>query len=142
MQLPDLSLLLVMVVFWATFWVLRASLFRPLGRILEAREEEAARADRELEAGLERERVTLAEIDARLTAARQRAMAAREKARQEAAARRNAVLDEARDRARAQVAAAQERLEADIARARGELKTSVASTAREIATQTLGRKVA
>ncbi len=142
MQLPDLSLLLVMVVFWATFWVLRQSLFRPLGRILDEREKAVRSAERDLEAALDKERATLAEIDARLTAARAQAMAAREKARQEATARRNAVLESAREKARAQVAAAQERLEADIARARAELKTSVAATAREIASQTLGRKVA
>lgn len=142
MQLPDLSLLLVMVVFWATFWVLRVSLFRPVGRLLDEREKTLARAERELEAALVKEREALADIDARLTAARQESMAAREKLRQAAAARRHAALERAREDARATVAAAQERLEADIATARGDLKTSVEAMAREIASATLGRKVA
>ena len=142
MQLPDLSLLLVMVVFWATFWVLRVSLFRPLGKILREREEAVARAERELEATLERERLTLAEIDARLTRSRQQAMAAREAARKEAMSRRQAVLEAAREEARGRIAAAQERLEGDIDDVRGELKTSIGAMAREIAAQTLGRKVA
>ena len=47
MQLPDLSLLLVMVIFWATYVVLRGFVLKPLGAILEERrraEEAATRA--------------------------------------------------------------------------------------------------
>lgn len=142
MQLPDLSLLLVMVVFWAAFWILRTFLFRPLGRILEEREAAADRIDRDLEAALEKERRTLAEIDARLTAERRQVMLAREKTRQEAMGKRNATLEAARERARADVAAAQQRLESDIAKTRAELKGSVQAMALEIASQTLGRRVA
>ena len=38
MQLPDLSLILVVVIFWAAYVVLRRFLLTPLGAVLAARE--------------------------------------------------------------------------------------------------------
>ena len=53
MTLPDLSLLLIMVLFWATYAVLRAWVFKPLGGILEEREKKTATATDALAKALE-----------------------------------------------------------------------------------------
>ena len=112
MQLPDLSLLAIMVVFWATYAVLRAFVFTPLGKILRDREDSAAASAAALDAAVAREKETLAAVDLKLTEARRAAMSAREAARQEASARRQAVLDEAREKSRAAAAEFQKKLEA------------------------------
>ncbi len=142
MQLPDLSLLVIMVLFWATYGVLRAFVFRPLGGILVAREEAAKTATAALEAALANEKDTLAEIDRRLTDARREAVAARQAARAEASARRAQVLEAAREKARQSAASAQASLEAEIAAARGELARGAHAMAAEIATRVLGRRIA
>lgn len=142
MQLPDLSLLAVMAVFWATFFLLKAFLFKPLGQILEEREEREHAAALALEKALEAERAALQDIDARLTAARREALALREAARASAAKDRQGVLDDARQRGQAAVEDAARRLEKDIAVARADLKASSRKTAYEIAGQALGRSLA
>ncbi len=142
MQLPDLSLLVIMVVFWATYAVLRVFVFTPLGKILRDREDSAAASASALDAAVAREKETLAAVDQKLTGARRAAMSAREAGRQEASARRQAILDEARDRARAAADEYQRKLEAEAAGAREELRRGASAIAAEIAELALGRRVA
>jgi F-type H+-transporting ATPase subunit b len=142
MQLPDLSLLLIMVLFWATYAVLRAFVFKPLGTILEERETKAATATESLAKALENGKETLASIDRRLTQTRREALAARQASRDEANGKRQAVLDAAREKARLASVAAQARLDAEVVAARVELAKNVRATASEIASLALGRRIA
>jgi F0F1-type ATP synthase membrane subunit b/b' len=142
MQLPDLSLLLIMALFWATYAVLRAWVFKPLGTILEEREGKAATATEALAKALENEKETLASIDRRLTQTRREALSARQASRDEANAKRQLVLDGAREKSRLAAAAAQARLDAEVAAARAELERNVRTTAGEIASLALGRRIA
>lgn len=141
MQLPDLSLLLIMVLFWATYAVLRAWVFKPLGAILVERERKTATASDALAQALENEKETLASIDRRLTQTRREALAARQASRDAANARRQALLDDAREKARLAAAAAQTKLDAEVAAARAELAKNVRMTAGEIASLALGRRL-
>jgi len=141
-QLPDLSLLVVAALFWATYWVLRQTVFRPLGGILVEREQKTASATEALAKALEHEKETLAEIDRRLTGARREAMAEKDAVRKTAALRRQEILDAARARARASAADAQRALDAEVAAARDQLRTEAHAMAAEIASRTLGRSVA
>lgn len=142
MQLPDLSLLLVMVIFWATYVVLSVFVLKPLGAILEERERTVAGATASLAAALENEKETLAGIDRRLTEARREALAARHAARADANARRQVLLDDARAQAGAAVKEALARLDLEIGAARSELEKSAHATARDIASLALGRRLA
>lgn len=142
MQLPDLSLLLVMVIFWATYVVLRVFVLKPLGSILEERERTVAGATAALSAALDQEKETLAGIDRRLTEARREALAARQAARADANAKRQAILEDARVKARAAVAQAQAKLDGQIGVARSELEKNARATAAEIASIALGRRIA
>ena len=142
MQLPDLSLFVVMAVFWATYAVLRVFVFTPLGKILKDREDQTAASAAALEAAVSRERETLAAVDQKLTEARRAAMAAREAARQEASARRQAIVDDAREKSRAAADEFQKKLEAEAGAAREELRRGASAVAAEIAEVALGRKVA
>jgi F0F1-type ATP synthase membrane subunit b/b' len=142
MQLPDLSLLLAMAIFWATYAVLRAFVLKPLGGILGERERTIASSTSALTAILEEEKETLAGIDRRLTEARREALTARHAARAEASAKRQALLEAAREKARLAAADAQGRLEKDVLAARTELAKTARTTAAEIASLALGRRVA
>jgi len=142
MQLPDLSLFVVMAVFWATYAVLRMSVFAPIGSILREREDAIAAASAALDAAVSRERETLAAVDQKLTEARRAAMSAREAARQEASARRQAIVDDSREKARAAADEFQKKLEAEAGAAREELRRGASAIAAEIAEIALGRKVA
>ncbi len=141
-QLPDLSLVVVAALFWATYWVLRQTVFRPLGGILEGREKTIATATAAVARALESEKEKLAEIDRRLTEARRAAMAGKEAIRQEAARKRQELLDAARDRSRASVADAQRSLDAEVASLRGQLRSEASALAAEIASRALGRRLA
>lgn len=142
MQLPDLSLLLVMVIFWATYLVLRVFVLKPLGSILEERERTIAGATAALSGALDQEKETLATIDRRLTEARREALAARHAARADANSKRQAMLENARAKARAVAVEAQAKLDGEIRVARAELARSARTTAVEIASYALGRRIA
>jgi F-type H+-transporting ATPase subunit b len=142
MQLPDLSLLLIMVIFWATYVVLRVFVLKPLGAILEERERAVSGATAALASALEKEKETLSGIDRRLTEARREALAARHAARADANAKRQALLDDARAKSRTAVLEAQAKLDAEIGAARTELAKNARATAVEIASLALGRRLA
>jgi F-type H+-transporting ATPase subunit b len=141
-QLPDLSLLAVAALFWATYWVLRQSVFKPLGSILDGREKTIASATAAIAKAVENEKETLAGIDRRLTEARREAMASKDAVRQAAAKRRQELLDAAREKARGAVAEAQGRLDGDVAAAREQLRRETQALAAEIASGALGRRIA
>lgn len=142
MQLPDLSLFLVAIIFWATYLVLRKFLLTPLGRVLAEREQTVEEARSAAEKALERQRETVADLDRRLTEARREALAHREAARAAAAERRQAILDEAREKTRLAAVEAQSRLDAEARAAREKLADEARVIAAEIAAYALGRKVA
>ena len=142
MQLPDLSLLLVMVIFWATFVVLKIFVLKPLGEILEDRERTVAGATAALSSALDEEKETLLGIDRRLTEARREALAARHAARADANAKRQAMLEDARAKGQALGAEAQAKLDGEIGVARADLAKNARAIAAEIATLALGRRIA
>jgi F0F1-type ATP synthase membrane subunit b/b' len=142
MQLPDLSLFLVVIIFWATYVVLRRFLLSPLGAVLAEREQRVVAARAESEAALERQREVAADLDRRLTEARREALAHREAARAAAGERRQALLDEAREKSRVLAGEAQASLEREVLSARQQLGAEAKAIAGEIASYALGRKVA
>ena len=142
MQLPDLSLVLVIIIFWATYAVLKKFLLAPLGAVLAERERRVDAARAAAEAALEKQREVAVDLDRRLTEARREALAHREAVRASAGERRQAILDEAREKARAAAAAAQASLDREALAAREQLGADAKAIAAEIANYALGRKVA
>jgi F0F1-type ATP synthase membrane subunit b/b' len=141
-KLPDLSLFVAMALFWATYWVLRQTVFMPLGSILADRETASSGAAAALDKALDSRKETLAEIDRRLTEARREAMAASDAARTAANARRAEILEAARQKARQKAADAQKTLDAEVTKAREQLRKDAHAMAAEIASRALGRKIA
>lgn len=139
---PDVTLLYVIFAFIVSYAVMKRFLFRPLGAILEEREEEertAARIHTESIRELER---AVAEGEARLSLARREALKERETLRAQGLARFEQLLGEARQAASTSVEAASRTIEADAARAAAELPIRSRALAVELAEKILGRKLA
>jgi len=141
-KLPDLSLFVAMALFWATYWVLRQTVFKPLGSILAEREKASAGASAALDKALDSRKETLSAIDRRLTEARREAMAASDAARAAANVRRAEILEVARQKARQKAADAKKSLDVEVTAAREQLRQGAHAMAAEIASRALGRKIA
>lgn len=112
--LPDYSMLVVMVIFWIAYWLLRVFLFKPIMEILRERRETVETARAEHEEAVAR---TDAKIEAereRLTEARVEAAARRDGLRREAEEERQRMLAETREETERRVAKAQEELESTV----------------------------
>lgn len=142
MQLPDLSLLLVMAIFWATYFIFQRFVFTPLGHILEERDKDVEKSTAALASALEQEHAAQVEADTRLTEARRETMSLREARRQAVAARRQAMADEAREAARRRLQELDKKLSAEIAAARKDLGESAPVLAAEITSAVTGRRAA
>lgn len=139
---PDVTLLYVMFAFIVSYAVLKRFLFRPLGAILEQREQEelaAARIHGESLRELER---AVAEGEARLALARREALKEREALRGQGLARFEQLLEQAREKASTSVESASRTIETEAARAASDLPARARSLAVELAEKILGRKIA
>ena len=139
---PDVTLLYVIFTFIVSYAVMKRFLFRPLGAILEQREEEeraAARIHADSVRELER---AVAEGEARLAQARREGLKARETLRGEGLAHFEKLLEREREAASSAVEAASRAIEAESARAAADLPSRSRSLAVELAEKILGRKLA
>jgi len=139
---PDVTLLYVMFAFIVSYAVLKKFLFRPLGAILEQREEEELAAARIHDESLRELERAVAEGEARLALARREALKDREALRGQGLARFEQLLDQAREKASASVDAASRTIETEAARAASDLPARARSLAVELAEKILGRKLA
>ncbi|HEY6064824.1 MAG TPA: ATP synthase F0 subunit B [Thermoanaerobaculia bacterium] len=139
---PDVTLLYVMFAFIVSYAVMKRFLFRPLGAILEQREEEEATAARLHAESLRELERAVAEGEARLAKARREALKARETLRGEGLARFEELLSRAREAATASVEAASRAIESEARRAAAELPGRSRALAVELAEKILGRKLA
>jgi F-type H+-transporting ATPase subunit b len=139
---PDVTALYVILAFVVSYAVMKRFLFRPLGAILEQREEEertSARIHAESVRELER---ALAEGEARLSLARREALKEREALRAQGLAKFEEDLARARGAASASVEAASADIEREARRAAAELPSRSRALAIELAEKILGRKLA
>jgi F-type H+-transporting ATPase subunit b len=135
----DLSLLAVLLVFAATYVVLRTFLFQPVYALLRQREAEVATAAQlhgqtlaETNAQLDAERARLAE-------ARARARAGRDALRQEAQAQRASLLAAAKQEADAELQDAERQLAAQVVEERATLERRAEELAASMTERLLGR---
>jgi F-type H+-transporting ATPase subunit b len=139
---PDVTFLYVMFAFVVSYAVLSRFLFRPLGAILEQREEEeraAAKIHGESVRELQR---AIAEGEARLALARREALKERETLRAEGLARFERELGGARQAASVSVEAASRTIETEAQKAAAELPGRSRDLAVGLAEKILGRKLA
>ena len=138
---PDLSLLVIMVIFWLNYIVVRKFFLQPINTVMEHREHETKSAEQIYEESLGRFNEATTRMEAQLHAARRDATQVRDKFRAEAAEHRNAMIEKTSAQARTTVGEAEQRLEKDVEAARNQIKTESESLARMAAERILGRAV-
>jgi F-type H+-transporting ATPase subunit b len=139
---PDVTLLYVMFAFVVSYAVMKRFLFRPLGAILEAREEEE-RESAKIHADSIRElEQAVAQGEERLSLARREALKEREALRMQGLAKFEQDLNSAREAASSSVEKASRTIEAEAQRAASELPARSRALAVSLAEKILGRKLA
>ena len=139
---PDVTLLYVIFAFIVSYAVMKRYLFRPLGAILERREEEERAAARVHADSLRELERAVAEGEARLAAARREGLREREALRAEGLAKFERDLGEARNAAAAAVEKAGGEISAEASHASRELAARSRTLAVLLAEKILGRKLA
>ncbi|HET9795682.1 MAG TPA: hypothetical protein VFS34_14605 [Thermoanaerobaculia bacterium] len=142
LQVPNVSMLLILAIFFATLWVLNRFLFRPVSAILDERQSEAETAARALADAEEKFRAAAAKIETELSLARREALKIREENRAEGRHIREQQVEAAKQETAARLEKAAAELEADARRARDELPSRVSTIVSSLVEKVLGRKAA
>lgn len=138
---PNVSLVLIMVCFWITLWLVYRFLIRPVGATLDERSRRIDSAQQEWTARNEDFTRAVADVEERVLTAAKSAAAVRADARQSATEQRQEALEEVHRQADGRLASVLESLESDAEAARAELRRRAADLARLLAGRLLGREM-
>jgi F0F1-type ATP synthase membrane subunit b/b' len=141
MQPPNFSLVIVMVCFWLTFWLVQKFLLKPVGAVLAERNRRVEGAEAEWQSKHQEYLDETARLESELETAAKAAAKVRTDHQQQALDRRQATLDTARQMANGRLDEAMEALNTDAAAARADLQSRARELARVFASQLLGREV-
>jgi len=142
MSPPDLSLILIMVCFWATLWIVHRFLIRPVGTVIGERRRRLDDAQQEWSAKNEEYLAAVSRVEDEVSAAAKDAARIRADARQHAMDARQAALVEAHARADERLVAVLDTLDNDAETARADLRNRAEDLARLLASRLLGRELA
>ncbi len=137
----DLSLILVMVCFWVTLWLVHRFLIGPVGAVVDDRRRRIDGAQQEWTAKNEEYLGAIAEVESELGSAAKEAAKVRNEARESAMEERQSVLETARAKADERLIGVLETLEKDADSARGDLRRRAEELARLLAGRLLGREM-
>lgn len=137
--MPDLSLLAVMAIFLANYFVVSRFLVRPINRVLEEREHDAQSAQETYEQSLARFNQATSEIEERLHHARRDASQLRDQFRTDAATHRAGLVERTSKEAQRLVSEAETMLKKEVASARERIVRESDALARLAAERILGR---
>jgi F-type H+-transporting ATPase subunit b len=138
---PDISLLVIMLIFLANYFVVRKYFFQPVNAILTERETEVRSAEAGYEQSLARFREATENLETRVQQARREGSAVREQHRAEASGRRAEIIDRTRAEADEITAEANQQIGADVAVARERIVVESEQLARAAAEMIIGRKI-
>jgi len=138
---PNLSLILVMVCFWVTMWLVYRYLIRPVGTTVDERSRRIDGAQQEWSARNDEHLAAIAQVESEVVDAAKAAAQIRSAARQEALDARQQLLDNARERADARLTDALEELDKEASRASGDLRRRAEDLARMLAGRLIEREV-
>lgn len=139
---PDWSLLVILAIFIANYFVVRAFFLKPINEVLVAREQEILGAEAVFEESMARFHEATSEMEARLIEARRKGSSIREARRSEAAATRTELIAETREKAESLTENAEQSLRADVVTAREKIERESEALARLAAEKILGRQLA
>ncbi len=138
---PDYSLLAIVVIFIATYFVVRRYLIAPINGILVAREAEIRDADHRYEESLAKFNEETSRMEAKIQEAKREASSIRERLRGEASTHRNEVVQTTREKAESRVREAEEQITREAEEGRERIGRESEALAYDAAEKILGRKV-
>ena len=138
---PNASLVLIMVCFWVTLWLVHRFLIRPVSAVLDDRRSRIDGAQQEWSARNEDFENAVSHVEDELQNAARDAARSRADARQKAMDARQAALDSARARADERLGGVLETLNTDADAARADLRRRAEELARMLAGRLLGREM-
>lgn len=139
---PDWSLLVILAIFIANYFVVRTFFLKPINGVLVAREQEILGAEAVFEESMARFHEATSEMEARLMEARRKGSSIREARRSEAAATRAEWIAETRQKAEGLTESAEQSLRSDVVTAREKIERESEALARLAAEKILGRQLA
>jgi len=139
---PDLSLLVIMVIFIANYFIVRKFLIQPINGILLSRETQVRDADARYEAALAKLNEATAEMENRVLTAKREASLIRDQNRGEANTHRGELLQKTRSEADEILRSTDEKLSRQVEAARETIDGEAENLARLAAERILGRKLA
>ncbi len=138
----DGSFFLQLAIFWIAYFILKATVFKPILAVLDAREETIEGSKREAKQVEQDARAKQKEFDEQLSSVRTRGNEEREALRAEAKHLESSLLDKVRAETLAQLREAEETLASEGRKAREHIDAQTPALAREIASKLLAREVA
>ena len=135
----DASLLVVMGIFWVTFFILRSFLFKPVLQLLEDREAETAAAHQAYQSALAENEEKLEAQRAEIAAARAEARTQRDEMRREVQALRQQTVSETQAAVDAKLEKARGELEEQVSAERAKLEERAGQLGQQMAAQVLRR---
>jgi F-type H+-transporting ATPase subunit b len=142
LQTPNVSMLLILVIFFAVLWLLNRFVFTPVSGILDERERETSTASRAYAEALAEFRAAAEKIEAELSLARREALKLREERRGEGMKLRSEKIEQVKAETGKKLAGASSELAQDSRRVATDLPGRIAALAQMLAEKILGRKVA
>src|SRR5215475_3582798 len=138
---PDGSLVVVLLLFMLTVFILNRLLFRPVGRVLDERESRVRGDRNEARAATRNSERRLSEYESAIRQARADAYRRIEQTRAGALEERQKIVDEAKEKAARQIDGARGEVRKQVASAREQLGSEARQIADRISRALLGRNV-
>jgi F-type H+-transporting ATPase subunit b len=139
---PDFTLLIIVVLFFINYLIVRTFLLGPINRILTEREAEIGSAQKQYEEALGKFNEATSDIELRLHQARREASNVRESRRVAAVTHRQQLIERTRGDAEKIVVGATSSLKKDVATARETIVRDAEAMARMAVERIIGRKIA
>jgi F-type H+-transporting ATPase subunit b len=138
---PNLSIILIMLCFWVTLWLVNRYFIRPINAVLDQRSGQIDGAQETWATTNAEMLAATAQVEERLVEAARGAAARRETIRAEANQKKQAQLEAARNEAERQLQSALAALARDAESARSELRKRAEDLAGDFVHRLLGREV-
>ncbi len=136
------SILIQMINFLVLMFILNLILYKPILKILDARDKKIADGQQKVKDFIEDGHKLVAVYNEKLQLAKVEALAIKNNTRKQAVDQVNAIIDEARKNAEQIILQIRQQVESEIETAKRQLEPELESMAVTIAEQVMGRKVA
>ncbi len=142
LQVPNVSMILVLAIFFAVLWLLNRFVFRPISGVLDEREHETSVAARAYAEALAEFSAAAENVEAQLSLARREALKHREERRAEGMKIRTEKIERVKAETLGKVTTASAELDRNSKSIAADLPGRIASLAQLLAEKILGRKLA